>query len=143
MLLGKTYPFYLAFENSLCEDYVTEKFFSALRSNMIPVVYNGANMSGIAPAHSYIDVKDFKTVRELGNYLQQVHSNPALFASYFWWRQFYEVEYIGRHFFKTFPKIFCEACRYLHTGKGPRVVENLWKDWIEGKCMNPPLITYL
>ena len=30
---------------------------------MIPVVYNGANMSRIAPPHSYIDVKDFQTVR--------------------------------------------------------------------------------
>ena len=62
MLLGKTYPFYFSFENSLCEDYVTERFFDALRGGMIPVVYNWANMSKIAPEHSYIDVKDFSTI---------------------------------------------------------------------------------
>ena len=32
------YKFYLAFENSLCTDYITEKFFLALNKNIIPVV---------------------------------------------------------------------------------------------------------
>jgi hypothetical protein len=62
-LLGQTFQFHLSFENSLCEDYVTEKFFNAMGSGMIPVVLNGANMSRIAPTHSYIDVKDFTTIR--------------------------------------------------------------------------------
>ena len=51
--------FYLALENSLCTDYVTEKFWKVLDYNVIPVVLNGANMSNIAPKHSYIDFKDF------------------------------------------------------------------------------------
>ena len=42
---------------------MTEKFFIALRSDMIPVVLNGADMSKIAPRHSYIDIKDFKTIK--------------------------------------------------------------------------------
>ena len=58
-LLGKTYPFLFSFENSLCDDYVSERFFIILDANAIPVVYNGANMSTIAPKHSYIDIKDF------------------------------------------------------------------------------------
>ena len=62
-ILGKTYPFYFAFENSLCDDYVTEKFYNAFRADMIPVVLNGVNMSRIAPQHSYIDVKEFETVK--------------------------------------------------------------------------------
>ena len=60
--LGQTYPFYLAYENALCDDYVTERFYLALSANMIPVVSNWANMSRIAPKHSYIDMKDFGSI---------------------------------------------------------------------------------
>lgn len=37
--------FYLAFENSFCEDYVTEKILNALEHFSVPVVYGGANYS--------------------------------------------------------------------------------------------------
>ena len=53
------FQFYLSLENSLCTDYVTEKFWKVLPYNVIPVVLNGANMSNIAPKNSYIDFKDF------------------------------------------------------------------------------------
>ena len=53
------FQFYLSLENSLCADYVTEKFWKVLQYNVIPVVLNGANMSNIAPKNSYIDFKDF------------------------------------------------------------------------------------
>ncbi len=66
------YKFYLSFENSVCEDYVTEKFFNAMRYSLIPVTYNGVNMSAVAPPHSYINTLDFKTVSALGKYLNKV-----------------------------------------------------------------------
>ena len=51
-ILGKTYPFLFSFENTLCDDYVSERFFMIVDANAIPVVYNGANMSTLAPKHS-------------------------------------------------------------------------------------------
>ena len=54
--------FYLAFENSLCRDYITEKFWKVLSYNVVPVVLNGVNMTRVAPPHSYIDIKDFDSV---------------------------------------------------------------------------------
>ena len=85
------YKFYLAFENGLCPDYVTEKFFEFFnhRYNVIPVVYNGADMASIAPPHSYISVRDYSSVEHLAQYLSIVSSNDTLFASYFWWRDYY------------------------------------------------------
>jgi alpha-1,3-fucosyltransferase len=40
-ILTAEYKFFLAFENSVCEDYITEKFFSTVRYDVIPVVYGG------------------------------------------------------------------------------------------------------
>ena len=39
--LSKNYKFYLSFENSLCQEYITEKFFNAMKSGMIPIAYGG------------------------------------------------------------------------------------------------------
>ena len=52
----------MSFENSLCLDYITEKFFKALSYDIIPVVLNGANMTNIAPHHSFINVRDFHNI---------------------------------------------------------------------------------
>ena len=71
-LMEQKYRFYLSFENSLCEDYVTEKFFRILRYNVIPVTYNGAAMDKFAPKHSYINALDFKSVSGLAKYLEEV-----------------------------------------------------------------------
>ena len=35
--LVQGYKFYLSFENNLCQDYVTEKFWNAMRRNVVPV----------------------------------------------------------------------------------------------------------
>lgn len=42
-ILESNYYFYLAFENSLCEDYVTEKVLTATKHFTVPIVYGGAN----------------------------------------------------------------------------------------------------
>ena len=48
-ILESRYKFYLSFENSICTDYVTEKFYLALQRNIVPIVYGGADYRKIAP----------------------------------------------------------------------------------------------
>ena len=91
-LLGDRYKFYLSLENAVCKDYVTEKFFNILPYNTIPVVMNGADMTKVAPKHSYINVLDFPSTAKLAEYLKKVASDDQLFASFFWWREFYKVQ---------------------------------------------------
>ena len=43
--LIQEYKFYLAFENSICRDYVTEKFFQRMKQGIVPVVFGGADYS--------------------------------------------------------------------------------------------------
>ena len=52
------------------QDCVTEKYFNIQPFNLIPVVLNGANMSSIAPPHSYINAEDFNSTEALSIYWQ-------------------------------------------------------------------------
>ncbi|KAI6201033.1 Glycoprotein 3-alpha-L-fucosyltransferase A [Aphelenchoides besseyi] len=69
--LMASYRFYLAFENNNCEEYVTEKFFEALRFGIVPVVYGARKeyYEQIAPPHSFIHMDDFERVEHLAAYI--------------------------------------------------------------------------
>lgn len=41
--ISNRYWFFLSFENSICRDYISEKFFYTLKYNIVPVVYGGGN----------------------------------------------------------------------------------------------------
>ena len=85
---------------------MTEKYFKVLPYNVIPIVLNGANMSKLAPPHSYINVQDFTSTQHLAEYLNMINNNDTLFASYFWWRDHYEVQVTSISHFKITNKIY-------------------------------------
>ncbi len=43
------------------------------------------------PPHSYINVDDFRSIRELAAYIKYLDQNDAAYAAYFAWRQFGEL----------------------------------------------------
>lgn len=57
------YYFYLAFENSFGEDYVTEKLMHALKHFAVPVVYGGANYSRFVLSIKYLVKSGYKIIR--------------------------------------------------------------------------------
>jgi alpha-1,3-fucosyltransferase len=113
-MMERKYKFYLSFENSICNDYVTEKFFEIMNHDMIPVVYGGANYSQLASPHSYIDALEF-TPEKLAEYLMRLDANDTLYNEYFWWKDHYQVEagveQMSRHG-------FCDLCKKLHQDDG-------------------------
>lgn len=104
-MLESDYKFYLAFENSLCPDYVTEKVFNAMDYYTIPVVFNGADNAQFLPPHSYLDVNQFQSVRALGARMQYLADHPEEYIKYFWWREFYDIRMDGQN--------FCQLCLRL------------------------------
>ncbi|XP_055354502.1 glycoprotein 3-alpha-L-fucosyltransferase A-like, partial [Paramacrobiotus metropolitanus] len=84
--LVANYKFYLAFENSICKDYVTEKNPSSLKSRRSSVVYGGANYFAIFPKDSFINVMDFENPKALADYLLFLNKNPQEYRKYFQWR---------------------------------------------------------
>ncbi|XP_045029527.1 alpha-(1,3)-fucosyltransferase C-like isoform X2 [Daphnia magna] len=114
--LESKYKFYLSFENSICNDYVTEKFFEAMNRRLIPIVYGGANYSQFAPVHSYIDALEYSP-EDLANYLKILDANDTLYNEFFWWKDHYEVE---SHITQMSRHSFCDLCKKLHHDEGPR-----------------------
>ncbi|KAL1231082.1 Glycoprotein 3-alpha-L-fucosyltransferase [Trichinella spiralis] len=83
-MLDNDYRFYLSFENSLCKDYITEKYFhNAMEHYIIPVVMGAskAEYEKVSPPHSFIHVDDFRSPKELAIYLKKVAQNNTLLCS--------------------------------------------------------------
>ncbi len=125
------YKFYLAFENSLCKDYVTEKLFRPLLTEIVPIVYGGTNYSRDAPPHSVINVADYSSPEKLAKYLKQLASNEPEYNSYFEWKKSYE-------FMSTsLPKGFCKLCEIVNSPTFHKTYRNMKSWWSHGKCKMP------
>ena len=130
----KKYKFYLAFENSICADYVTEKFFKPLIYEVVPIVLGGADYTKFAPPHSYINaLVDFKSPKELADYLWFLNSNDQLYARYFDWRKDYTISIYD-------PKGWCRLCKLVNDLTVPNKVYSDIQHWwmLEKDLCDPP-----
>ena len=89
------YKFYLAFENSKCDGYISEKPWVGLDLGMVPVVYGAGSEAyrRALPQHSYIDVNRFDTVSQLAKYIQLLEKEDELYQKYFDWKIHYDFTY--------------------------------------------------
>ncbi|KAM7325884.1 hypothetical protein ACRRTK_014362 [Alexandromys fortis] len=80
------YKFYLAFENSLHPDYITEKLWrNALEAWAVPVVLGPSrkNYERFLPPDAFIHVDDFKSPGDLARYLQELDRDSLSYQRYF------------------------------------------------------------
>jgi hypothetical protein len=81
------YKFTLAFENSICRDYVTEKFFEPLTCGSVPVYLGAPNVDEFAPADGcYINAADFSGPRDLAAYLKHLDRDDGAYGAYLRWK---------------------------------------------------------
>ena len=83
----RLYGLYLAFENSIVEDYITEKLWGAYAAGTIPVYYGAPNVRDHIPPDSAVFVSDFSSVKELAAHLNAILANKTLFDFYHQWRR--------------------------------------------------------
>ena len=102
------YMFFLAFENYLCEDYITYR--NALKNEIVPVIISGANLSNpeVVPSNSFINGLDFKRVVDLADYMKKIGSDPQLYNSFFKWRDEWSIIDGGTY------RIACDVCNKLY-----------------------------
>lgn len=133
-LFEPTYFFYLSFENSLCQDYVTEKLYKPLRYDIIPIVYGGANYSRFVPPNSYIDALNYDSPKDLAVYLKKLIENPEEYQKYFRWKKQYRVE-------DSTSLTACELCKFLHISHETRMYTPLSAWYSYEKCPLQKLLT--
>ncbi|XP_047995211.1 alpha-(1,3)-fucosyltransferase C-like [Leguminivora glycinivorella] len=92
--IQRHYYFYLSFENSFAEDYVTEKLLHALRYNAIPIVYGGANYTRFMPDGIYLNARKLG-VKKLARRMKYLIDHPNEYKEYFRWTNHYT--YHGRN----------------------------------------------
>ena len=124
-MLANTYKFYLSFENSVCNDYVTEKFYEILAHDLVPVVYGGINYAKVAPPHSYINALKY-TPQQLAHYLHQIGNNDTLYNEFFWWKEHFTVEAGMKQMVRH---AYCDLCKKLHQDSGVQTYKEVKDIW--------------
>jgi len=136
----KTYKFYLSFENGVCVDYITEKYWRYLNLGIVPVVLGGANYSdpNLAIPGSFIDASQFKSVKDLAKYLDYLDKNDTAYNEYFAWKQKYKIwnPPFGDWPFESY--FLCEICKKLYQKLPQKVYHKLSNFWnIHTDCQMP------
>ena len=102
--MWQSHQFYLAFENSDCRDYISEKYWLTLERNQIPIVAWKHSMVGQVIPNSYINIYDFPDIESAGAFIKRVGENRTLYNSYFDWKKMYAVKYEA---------YYCNLCEVL------------------------------
>ncbi|XP_075180971.1 4-galactosyl-N-acetylglucosaminide 3-alpha-L-fucosyltransferase 9-like [Anomaloglossus baeobatrachus] len=124
-----TYKFYLAFENTIFKDYITEKFWSnAFDSWAVPVVLGPprANYERFIPGDAFIHVDDFSSPKELASYLFELDRDEEKYKKYFNWRSHYNVRRET-----GWDNHYCKACRGLQQAPDYQVIPSIERWFLE------------
>uniref|UniRef100_A0A7E4UVR0 Fucosyltransferase n=1 Tax=Panagrellus redivivus TaxID=6233 RepID=A0A7E4UVR0_PANRE len=108
------YHFYLSVENSICEDYITEKLWNQGYGNtVIPIVLKRKLVEPYAPPGSFIAFDDYENLEAMGKHLNQLMKDKVAYSKYFDWRRDYIVIYLNglAHDALERPWGFCQLCR--------------------------------
>ncbi|KAH3850598.1 hypothetical protein DPMN_093020 [Dreissena polymorpha] len=127
------YRYYLSFENSLCNDYITEKFFQRYNHDWITVVRGGADYKRLIPTNTYVDAADFPQAKQLAEYLKTLAIDEERYVSLLKEKDKYE-----GIFRLTVHHMFCNMCRRLNNLDDYRKSYVNVRDHVEnGQCRMP------
>ena len=105
----KQYKFFLALENSFCEDYHTEKFYwQGFVKGLIPITFFDSdllkNHPFLAPSKSFINIFDFPNMKAVADHLNYLSNNDTAYNEYHAWRNDFTVREMDQ----------CSICEEAH-----------------------------
>ena len=127
-MLTDHYKFYLSFENSVCRDYVTEKFWRILsETTAVPIVLGGGDYAKDAPPNSLVNVFNFSSPHRLASFLQLLDTHDHLYNEFHSWRRDYDAIFDVAH-----NDAWCQLCKALNEeDPRPKWYENIDEFWSE------------
>nr|XP_033818169.1 alpha-(1,3)-fucosyltransferase 7 [Geotrypetes seraphini] len=120
------YKFYLAFENSIHRDYITEKmWYNSFEACAVPVVLGPprTNYEQFVPPDSFIHVEDFESPEKLARFLRTM--NTSQYKEFFKWRRKYSLK-----LFQDWRERFCSICTVYHSLPQEKIYHNL-QEWFK------------
>ncbi|XP_053385500.1 glycoprotein 3-alpha-L-fucosyltransferase A-like [Mercenaria mercenaria] len=123
--LLNTFKFYLAFENSLCHQYFTEKFYENFSFDSIMLIRGGSHGEArqLFPKGTHIATDDFKTIKDLGNFLK--HLSVDKYAHLLQRKS----QYYSPGYLKVYQRAMCNICKRMNfMNKYTKIITNIQKE---------------
>lgn len=139
-VVSHNFKFYLAFENSLCEDYTSEKFYFIFLYDMpvIPVVRGALNGKIKLPRGTFIDTNDFKSPQLLAKYLKEVGDSSEEYIKLLKKKD----EYVSRSMSEIFQSALCNLCERLHFDNSTSEAYDMKEWYFTDQCKEPTDLSF-
>ena len=121
--LARQYKFILVFFNQDCEYFVDDQLSHALNAGSVPVVMSTDKLDEFLPGNlrqSVIKVRDFRTPKDLSDYLKYLSTNETEYNNYLTWKSKGVGNITGTvigNFWKPKYPIYCQICVALSEGR--------------------------
>jgi GR25 family glycosyltransferase involved in LPS biosynthesis len=117
------YKFYLAIENTIDEDYVTEMLYQGLRAGSVPIYFGAPNIRDFLPhPDSALLIEDFDNIDALIDYVKRASADELVYAKHMAWKsRKFPDQFINRVATNPMDSIFCKTCDLIATKYGDGV----------------------
>ncbi|KAI6174379.1 Alpha-(1,3)-fucosyltransferase C [Aphelenchoides besseyi] len=110
--------FHLSFENSVCPEYQSEKFWR-VKQLIVPIVLSRANIAA----------SDFESPSHLARYLKMLMGNRTEYAKYFEWTKNFRRTPLS----ESERRVACQLCKLAHSN-APIQINNIKRYWSTDEC---------
>ena len=96
------YKFFIAFENTICPNYITEKLLRPLTYNSVPIVagLSREEYEKRLPGSAFIHIEDYPSIPEMIQDIMAISNNKERYDQFFDWRRdpgFARTEHVNRN----------------------------------------------
>ncbi len=112
--LEENYKFFLVLERKICTNYKSERFFSILKYNIVPIVLKSYDLDLYLPRSSFIEALSFASIKLLASYLLELNTNHVDYMKFFEWKTYANVNHFHSDSAFGVASLLCDICIKLN-----------------------------